>query len=194
VVPTAAPAGSPAPPFSGEKGGELTNLGFLTVLHEANGYLGGYLVTNVWGRPLEFRLSSAVQPNRVQHILYAGTLEPYICADLIGKTLVDKAAVPVQVIVTDRQTVLDLRLKLECPVVWLAAPDDARAAALVEQGMAVTPAQSEHSPLLCHPRFPDDVARTRELLSRLDAGFDLAEPFTRIREAIGEARKMGVHK
>src|SRR4051794_16064971 len=24
------------------------NLGFLTVLHEANGYLGGYLVTNNW--------------------------------------------------------------------------------------------------------------------------------------------------
>src|SRR5262245_11160690 len=33
------------------------NLGFLTVLHEASGYLGGYLVTNQWGRPLEFRLS-----------------------------------------------------------------------------------------------------------------------------------------
>src|SRR5437879_1147063 len=32
----------------------LINLGFLTVLHEANGYLGGYLVTNNWGRPLEF--------------------------------------------------------------------------------------------------------------------------------------------
>src|SRR5581483_8078339 len=38
------------------------HIGFLTVLHEASGYLGGYLVTNVWGRPVEFRLSSAVQP------------------------------------------------------------------------------------------------------------------------------------
>ena len=28
------------------------NLGFLTVLHETNGWLGGYLVTNQWGRPL----------------------------------------------------------------------------------------------------------------------------------------------
>ena len=45
------------------------------MLHEASGYLGGYLVTNTWGRPLEFRLSSAVQPNRVQQILYAGTME-----------------------------------------------------------------------------------------------------------------------
>jgi hypothetical protein len=172
----------------------LTNLGFLTVLHESSGYLGGYLVTNVWGRPLEFRVTSAVQPNRVQHILYADTLEPYICADLIGKTLVDKAAVPVQLLVTDRASVLDVRLKLECAVVWLPAADDAQAAALVERGMAAAPAQSEHGPLLCHPRFPDDVALTRDLLSHLDAGFDLAEPFVRIREAIGEARKLGVHK
>jgi hypothetical protein len=171
----------------------LTNLGFLTVLHESNGYLGGYLVTNVWGRPLEFRLTSAVQPNRVQHILYAGTLEPYICADLIGKTLVDKAAVPVQVLVTDRVAVLDLRLKLECPVVWLAEAGDTQATALAERGLAV-PTQAEHRPLVCHSRFPDDVARTRELLNHLDAGFDLSEPFVRIREAISEARKMGVHK
>jgi hypothetical protein len=188
VVPTAAPASSP------ERNTGLTNLGFLTVLHESNGYLGGYLVTNVWGRPLEFRLSSAVQPNRVQHILYAATLEPYLCADLIGKTLVDKAAVPVQLLVTDRETVLELRLKLECPVLWLAAADDARALALAERGAAVAPAQANRGPLLCHPRFAEDVTLARELLARLDAGFDLAEPFVRIREAIGEARKMGVHK
>lgn len=163
----------------------LTNLGFLTVLHEPSGYLGGYLVTNVWGRPLEFRLTSAVQPNRVQNILYAGTLEPYICADLIGKTLVDKSAVPVQLLVTDRAAVLDLRLKLDYPVVCLAERDGTQAAAAVQDGQG---------PLRCHSQFPDDAARMRELLGCLDAGFDFAEPFVRIREAIGEARKMGVHK
>src|SRR5438552_227836 len=96
------------------------NLGFLSVHQEQGGYVGGYLVTNAWGRPLEFRLSSAVQPNKVQAILYGGTLQPYICADLIGKTLVDKAGLPVQLIVTDREAVLDLRLKVEAVVLWLA--------------------------------------------------------------------------
>ena len=37
------------------------NLGFLTILQDPAGTLGGYLVTNLWGRPLEFRLTSAVQ-------------------------------------------------------------------------------------------------------------------------------------
>ena len=185
VVPTADPVLSP-PRTNG-----LTNLGFLTILHEANGYLGGYLVTNVWVRPLEFRLNSAVQPNRVQQILYAGTLEPYISADLIGKTLVDKAGSPVQLIITDREAALDLRRKVECPVLWLTTPADPRGTAA---SRLVRPGSEGQSPLLCHPRFPDDVPLARELMTRLDGAFDLAEPFARIREAIGEARKTGVHK
>jgi len=166
------------------------NLGFLTVLHEASGYLGGYLVTNLWGRPLEFRLSSAVQPNRVQQILYGGTLQPYICADLIGKTLVDKAGVPVQLVVTDREVVLELRQKLDIPVVWLAPADEVWAK--VNDAAVVSPAANGRGPVRCHPRFTGDVESVRELMQRMDGAVDLAEPFGGIREAIGEARKMGV--
>jgi hypothetical protein len=168
------------------------HVGFLTVLHEPTGYLGGYLVTNTWGRPLEFRLSSAVQPNRVHQILYGGTLKPYVCADLIGKTLLDKTATAVQLVVTDSEPALDLRLKVAVPVVWLAAADDPLGAALAAGGGCVRPAGDGRGPLLCHPRFPGDVPAVRELLGRLDEGLDLAEPLGRIREAIAEARKMGV--
>src|SRR5438309_1183308 len=103
----------------------MLNVGFLTVLHEPSGYLGGYLVTNPWGRPLEFRLSTAVQPNRVQQILYAATLPAYICGDLIGKTLVEKTAVPVQMVLTDTEAALDLRLSLPVPVGLVLPPEKA---------------------------------------------------------------------
>src|SRR4029077_1762342 len=96
-----------------------TNLGFLTVLHEASGFLGGYLVTNLWGRPLEFRLSTAVQPNRVQQILYGPTLPGYVCGELIGKTLVEKTGTPAQVILTDTFDVWNLRRIVDVPVVWV---------------------------------------------------------------------------
>src|SRR5262249_20078249 len=70
----------------------VVTLGFLGVLQEPSGWLGGYLVTNGWGRPLEFRLTTAVQPNRVQAALYGPTLSEYLLADLIGKTLIEKTA------------------------------------------------------------------------------------------------------
>src|SRR5262249_7641885 len=146
------------------------NVGFLTVLHEANGYLGGYLVTNQWGRPLEFRLSTAVQPNRVQQILYAGTLQGYICADLIGKTLVEKTAVPAQLILTEPGAPLDLRLSRPGPVALVRPPER------VEQGVAL-PALAgppELAPrrgratLATHPQFPADERTVEELIARLN--------------------------
>jgi hypothetical protein len=166
------------------------NVGFLTVLHEPSGYLGGYLVTNNWGRPLEFRLSTAVQPNRVQQILYGGTLEPYICADLIGKTLVEKTGLPAQLVVTDCPMALDLRLRLEAPVVWIAPVGETPAGF----GSPVRAGSSSDGAVFTHPRHPEDVPAVRGLLDRLEGTLELAEPFVRIREAISEARKMGVTK
>jgi len=169
---------------------ETFNLGFLTVLHEPSGYLGGYLVTNPWGRPLEFRLSTAVQPNRIQQILYGETLRPYICAELIGKTLVDKAAVAAQLVITDCQPVLDLRLWIDVPVVWLAPAENGLADALAANGSMVRPATDGVGALVCHPRFTSEAPAIRDLLAQLHV-LDFAEPFTRIHEAIAEARKMG---
>ena len=170
------------------------NLGFLTVAHEPNGFVGGYLVTNQWGRPLEFRLSTAVQPNRVQQVLYAATLEPYVCADLIGKTLVEKTSAPAGLVLTDCAAALDLRLRLEVPVVWLAPPDDPAVARMTEAGLCARPAADGRAAVLCHPRCPADVPVVREVLEKVDGLVDPAEPFARIREAMGEARKMGVTK
>ncbi len=144
-------------------------LGFHTVVHETVGYVGGYLVTNAWGRPLEFRLTSAVQPTRVQQILYGHTLEPYVFADLIAKTLLDKTSTAVQVVITDKIAVLDLRQHIEVPLVVLDGPGRYQ----------------------WHPDFSEDGRKIRDLFARLD-GMDLFEPFLRIREAIAEARKLGV--
>jgi hypothetical protein len=183
MTPTATPT-PPAP--AAERAAGPPTLGFLTVLHDAGGYVGGYLVTNSWGRPLEFRLSSAVQPNRVQQVLYGPTLGPYVCADLIGKALVDRAGMPAQLLLTDSDVMLELRPKVEAPVLWLAPPGTT--------GSVVCAGEGGRGPLLCHPRHPGDASTARALLDRLDAALDLAEPFQRIREAIGEARKLGVSR
>jgi hypothetical protein len=163
------------------------SLGFLTILQEPTGYVGGYLVTNVWGRPLEFRLTSAVQPNRVQQILYADTLAGYVCGKLIGKALFDKTSVPVQLVVTDREAALDLRLDVEVPVVCLQVEADP---APVTVNVLDLP--GGRGRLVCHPRYPGDLAGVEQILQQIDRSLDLAEPFGRIREALTEARKMGV--
>lgn len=165
------------------------HLGFLTVLRDASGYHGGYLVTNLWGRPLEFRLSTAVQPNKVQQILYGTTLDAYVCGEVIGRTLVEKTATPVQVVLTDCAEALQMRRVLDVPVVWVNASD--RSLSDEQCSVIVRAAGPGRGALVAHPAFASDVPSMKELFERL-AGLDVAEPFVRIREAVAEARKMGV--
>ncbi len=206
-------------------------LGFLTVLQEASGWLGGYLLTNNWGRPLEFRMTTVVQPNRVQRALYGPTLEEYVTVDLIGKTLVEKTAQTPALLLTDVPLLLGLRRRLRLPIVAVlpaepasgstpagSTPAGSTPAGSTPAGSTPagsTPAERTGSTEtrpgmrsgLCgvgrleHPRCPQgllvaepatDAEAVRAILDQLEGGLDLAEPFGRIREAIAEARKMGV--
>ncbi|MFM8274083.1 MAG: hypothetical protein ACKODX_17380 [Gemmata sp.] len=166
--------------------GPLT-LAFLAVLQDQTGWLGGYLVTNGWGRPLEFRLTSGVQPNRVQTALYGATLAEYLHADVIGRTLVEKTGTKPDLIVTDAPPALALRARVDIQVVALTAPG----APVPPDATAFAHARAKTS-LLLPPQFAHDRAAVDALLDRVDAAVDLAEPFVRVREAVAEARKMGV--
>ncbi|MCE9566611.1 MAG: hypothetical protein K8U57_31700 [Planctomycetes bacterium] len=164
-------------------------IGFLTAMQESSGWLGGYLVTNSWGRPLEFRLTTAVQPNRVQTALYGPTLTEYVLADLIGKTLVEKTAAKPDLIVTDVPLALGLRSRVEMPVISVKLEN----VALPADTTAFTHSRSSLG-LLFLAKFASERDAIMKLLERVDPAVDLVEPFTRIREAVSEARKMGVTK
>lgn len=166
-------------------GGPLA-LGFLAVLQDQTGWLGGYLVTNGWGRPLEFRLTTAVQPNRVQAALYGPTLTEYLHADVIGKTLVEKTGTKPDLIVTDSLPALALRSRLEVPVVAICPPGT-----LPPDTVSLPHARTPGG-LILPSRFAADREFVAQLLERVDSAVDLSEPFARVREAVNEARKMGV--
>lgn len=161
-------------------------VGFLTVVQEPSGWVGGYLVTNSWGRPLEFRLTTAVQPNRVQTVLYGPTLTEYLHVDLIGKTLIEKTSIKPDLIVTDSAATLALRERLEIPTLAVLYSSEP-----VPDAISFTHARSS-VPLLIGSHFESDRPAIEAILERIDPAVDLAEPFARIREAVIEARKMGV--
>ncbi len=175
----------------------LPNLGFITVVQESGpqgGFVGGYLAANAWGRPLEFRLTTAVQPSKVHQILYGPTLRPYLFADLIGKTLIEKSSVSVQVVLCDCEELLELRRHVGVPVAWVTLlPEESvqgggheeLSPGLVASGLHVKYA------LKCHSRFRHEEQAVQELLNQIEFAGDLTEPFSRIREALGEARRAG---
>ena len=185
-------------------------LGFLTVVEDpTHGLFGGYLVLNPSGRPLEFHCTAPIKPNRAQQILYGSTLEPYLFGEQIGQTLVAKSQIEPLAVCTDREPVLAVAQYIRAPVLLVLPPDeppdrqtgpDGRAVA--GEGGKLRRLDAGHLGGLKMVRLgrnrlavPNAVADgRREIDGRIAAlvqSFDLTEPFTRIRQAIEEARQGG---
>ncbi len=83
------------------------HIGFLTI-HDTSqqGLIGGFLILNAVGRPLEFHCTTPVKANRAQEILYGNTLKPYLCGEQIARTLIARAKTPLAFVVTNDVAVL----------------------------------------------------------------------------------------
>jgi len=163
-----------------------SNVGFISALNEAGAYAGGYLVTNEWGRPLEFRVSARVTPNRVQRILYGETLEPYVLADLIGRNLLSKTATTVSWILTDRRAFLDLRGEIDIPLAWAT---DVEVEACGASPALTRVTRSGDRSVYCREDFSADIESLQSHLAC--CRFDLLEPFERVICAIQESERLG---
>jgi len=109
--------------MTSDHGKDHFRLGFLTAIEVPDrGFVGGLLVTNHFGRPLEFQCTAPLRPNRTQEILYGPTLLPYLLGDLIGRTLIEKVGIKPHLVLTAREDLLSLRDLVSIPI---ACVDDA---------------------------------------------------------------------
>jgi hypothetical protein len=156
-------------------------LGFLTVLnHPQHGLFGGYLLLNLAGRPLEFHCTAPIRPNRAQEILYGPTLEAFLYGEQIGGTLLAQAKTQPLVVFTDREPVLAAGELAEVPVVLVLAGEGSSGLVTFDVGRN----------RLALPRRAEGARQqVVERLAEAAESLDLAEPFTRIREAIEEAQQ-----
>lgn len=163
-------------------------LGFLTSIPVADkGFVGGLLVTNHLGRPLEFQCTAPLRPNRTQEILYGPTLVPFLLAEVIGKTLVEKIGVKPTLLLVENLSLLELRTHVGMPVASVNAADFA----------GTEPADGKPSPahliltlgrqeIRFHPDQSADFELIRAKAASIPKEADLSEPFARVREALQE--------
>lgn len=166
--------------MSGHK--STIGLGFLRVLDlDGGGFVGGILVTNQLGRPLEFQCTTPIKPNRTQVILYGPTLAPFIYSELIGKTLYARLDIKPQLIIIDQDPLLDLRLHVPATVGQLL-DGQAAASALPDE----TRLQCGRQHLRFHADSPQDRDDAAQHLAALPDDADLREPLERVTEALRE--------
>jgi len=164
---------------------ELFRLGFLTAVEDPErGYVGGLLITNRFGRPLEFQCTAPVKPNRTQQILYGPTLKPFVLGELIGKTLIDKAGVKPHLVLTEHDDLLDLRDHVSIPVASLS---DVPAGKPGENGPRRLKLGNQL--LTFHAGHDEDQGEIERQAAQIPTSADLKEPFERVREALTETMK-----
>jgi len=149
------------------------HLGFLRIVALDAGFVGGLLVTNRIGRPLEFQCTAPVKPNRTQELLYGPTLESFLYSEVLGKALCERVAVKAGVLLVAQSELLPLREHVDAPVIVL--PENVAAGA---------------SPLDAaelHPDFPQDRDWIERLKQTVPASADIHEPLERVKDALLEA-------
>ncbi|HEX4131793.1 MAG TPA: hypothetical protein VHZ24_17290 [Pirellulales bacterium] len=159
--------------------------GFYTVVEQPQiGLLGGYLVVNAAGRPLEFHCTAPVKPTRAQTILFGATLEPYLYGEHIGQALIRKAETLATVICTDRPQALAVRQYIDAPVALIVGEEASIRTSIATPSFTIGTVR-----LAVAGGFTGDESLVAERIALFAASMPLAEPFERIRQAIDEAQR-----
>lgn len=159
---------------------EQVRLGFLAAIETRDrAFVGGILVTDRFGRPIEFQCTTPVKPNRTQELLYGPTLAPFILGELLGKTLVDRVQVKPHLLFVHRSEMLLLRNVTNIPVLWALERGSKEASDLpsVELGMIRCVFAPEHE-------SDRDLVKKHAAIFANDA--NLREPLDRVTEALKE--------
>jgi len=154
------------------------------------GYRGGILVTDGWGKPVEFRCTAPVRPNPVQKTLYGQTLLPHIAVELIGVPLLRSIPEKPMLVVIQDAVFFDVRLHSETALVrlWrqgeqvrLQSADDQQ-----QTNAVLSCATGRFQPIVCeaHWKFRADSEVATPRLSEMFARWDLIEPFDRLNRAL----------
>lgn len=169
--------------MTSNSGKNIPTIGFFTVCDYAeHGLFGGYLLLNPAGRPLEFHCTSPVRPNRAQEILYGPTLRPFLYGEQIGGALFAKIKTPPLLVFTDSAEALAAREIAQQPVAMVFTGDNSTTTSLHEF--------SFHKTKLAVPlRFSSDQQQVLDICQTHLDQLDIAEPFSRIKEALDEAQK-----
>jgi hypothetical protein len=164
--------------------------GFLVVRAGDDGtYVGGLMVTDASGLPVDFRYTDPVTPTRLQRALYGNVLDRYLRSEVVLRTLLDALDAPPSMLLVDDPDLLDEPID-GFPVALVAAskaepigPAGTRSAE--GTGTFLLQATATGHPLrVSLPTGSPHEAAVVDALVALSARMDVLEPAARVQDAL----------
>ncbi len=163
-------------------------LGYFKMYTEKEMYLGGLMVVDHRGIPVEFKYTDTIKPSKLQKVLYGGVLEKYLKEEVIIGNLIEKLEIRPEVYVVDKLENMVLNkfvkeqvmLLKETPNKSLDNPGDYQ---FLKDDEAVYQVDESNQPI----RIQFKEGKGEELFNMLNSfGLEgnLIEPFKRVEEAL----------
>jgi len=156
-------------------------------------FMGGAMVTDAAGLPLEFRYTEPVRATKLQRILYGDVLEKYIHGDVIAANLIGRLEQKPDLFLVADPALLEAAAGAGKKAIQLSG---SRVPPLKEFGAWQDVSESEYflqlsdsgSPvrvrLPTHPPDPALRAEVTRLLTEVGRAMDLTEPLDRVAAAV----------
>lgn len=179
-------------------------LGYLMVTSPVpNVYIGGLMVTDAHGLPIEFRYTEPIQPTKIQQVLYGQVLSAYIKREVILETLLKSMESKFKCLLVEDEHFLDYAAK-GYVVIRLSATKSAPLGSVgktqdIAPGEILLQVTAEGSPVRINiPPQPGSLKNPSELaesdsnkspdaislLLEAGQGMDVTEPLKRIERAL----------
>ena len=169
-------------------------LAYFMATKEGPSYLGGLLVVDGSGIPVDFRYTEPITPTKLQSILYGKALEPHLKEEVIQRTLLkDLKGQPDLLVLPAADLAAGLKGEAKCPVLGLQKSQE-QPLPRVGESFRVNPRelllQLTEGAAPIRVIFASGVeAAAQEVAAQklLEAGWqmDLLEPLERVTAALG---------
>lgn len=174
-------------------------IGYLMVSSPVpNVFLGGLMVTDGRGLPVEFRYTEPIQPTKIQQVLYGQVLSAYIKREVILETLLKNIESKFKCLLVEDEHLVDYPTK-GYSIVRIAVTKSTPIGAVgktqtIAPGELLLQVTAEGSPIRVHlgkgapaegeGASGDKSAELTALLLEAGEGMDIAEPLKRIEKAL----------
>ena len=172
---------------------ESPKLAYFVAIKEGGSYLGGLLLTDASGIPLDFRYTEPITPTKLQAVLYGKALEPHLKEEVIQKTLLKELkGAPDLFILQASELAGGWHADTRCPALAVQKTQDAPLSRVGEvfrasQREVLIQISDGAAPLrVIFANSVDLQAQDAAALKLLEAGYhmDLAEPLERVTAAL----------
>lgn len=167
-------------------------IGYLNIIKEEESYIGGIMIADERGIPIEFKYTEPIIPTKLQKVLYGEVLEKYLREEIIVANLASKIENPPELYVIDEPRNFCLRHNVKEKVVMIKntqlkpVKDIENNYKFIKDTEAIIQLDEDTPPLrlIINEDMVKDKDEIAKKIVEAAKGMGITEPLIRIEEAL----------